>query len=73
MEFRTSKVKTSERIQAEVEVEITSPRSKPMDPPEYGDTGDMGDTGDTAQSIDAHLGIPANLADELPSYARYET
>ncbi|KAF9395182.1 hypothetical protein BGX21_010040 [Mortierella sp. AD011] len=73
MEFRTSKVKTSERIQAEVEVEITSPKSKAIDPPEYGDTGDMGEMGDTVQSIDAHLGIPANLVDELPGYARYET
>ncbi|KAF9206549.1 hypothetical protein BGZ49_002273 [Haplosporangium sp. Z 27] len=65
MDFKTSKNKP-ERMHATLEVEITSPRSGSLAPPEY--------YGDSAQLVDTVLGIPTDdLTDELPSYARYET
>ena len=47
-----------------VDVDVTSPRTMSTAPPVYGDA---------PQNVDAVLGIPADFADELPRYARYES
>ncbi|KAG0328300.1 hypothetical protein BGZ99_005653 [Dissophora globulifera] len=62
IELRTNKIKT-DRIVVNVDVDITPPRTILTPPPGYNDE---------TQNVDAVLGIPTDLTDELPSYARYE-
>ncbi|KAF9434094.1 hypothetical protein BGZ76_008556 [Entomortierella beljakovae] len=58
MDLKIAKYKST-RIQARLEVDVTSPRYISMDPPQYGTT---------VQSIDMLLGAPADFVDEPPRY-----